>query len=120
MTTPDSFVDVSLIDVAGRVSVTSRALERTITAISAARLGVAAGEVRVRLSDDSGLLSVAVSGPVRVPPLAARETGESLPARIRAARSGIRDDVTRIAGAQVGTVALSITRAHLIEERRVR
>jgi len=113
MTTPDS-----LVEVAGRVSVTSRALERTITAISAARLGVAAGEIKIRLSDDSGLLSVAVSGPVRISPLAS-ESNESLPAKIRAARSEIRDDVTRIAGAHVGTVGVTITRALVLEKRRV-
>jgi len=42
-----------------------------------------------------------------------------LPARIRAARSGIRDDVTRIAGAHVGTVGVTITRALVLDKRRV-
>ena len=115
MDSPDSLVEVG-----GRVAVTARALERTITAIAAERLGVAASEVSIRLMDDAGLLSVTVAGPVRLPPLRAADRGSALPARILAARTGIRDDVTRIAGSHVGTVGVTITRAQVVEERRVR
>ncbi|TBN58199.1 hypothetical protein EYE40_12805 [Glaciihabitans arcticus] len=104
----------------GRVSISARALERTVTAIAASRLGVAASEVNVRLTDDSGLLAVAVAAPIGIPPLRSTNPGRALPERIVDARSQIRDDVTRIAGATVGTVALTITRARMLEERRVR
>jgi len=109
-----------LVDVGGRVAITAHALERTVTAIAATRLGVAAKDVTVRLTDDSGLLAVDIASPLGVPSLRSTRGGPTVPERIVDARRGIRDDVTRIAGAQVGTVALSITRAHLIEERRVR
>ena len=109
-----------LVDLGGRVAITAHALERTVTAIAASRLGVAATDVRVRLSDDSGLLAVSIAGPVGVPSLRSTRSGPTVPQRILDARSGIRDDVTRIAGAHVGTVALTITRAQLVEERRVK
>lgn len=107
-------------EIGGRVDISARALERTVTAIAAARLGVPARDVSVRLADDSGLLSIAVTAPVRLPPLRSMSAGAGIPARIVDARSGIRADVTTIAGAQVGTVGVSITRALVVEERRVR
>ena len=53
----------------GRVSVTARALQRTVTAIAAGHLGVPVSDVAVRLVDDGGLLGIAVTGPLRLPPL---------------------------------------------------
>jgi hypothetical protein len=110
----------SVVEIGGRVAISARALERTVTAIAAARLGVSPRDVTVRLTDDAGLLAIAVSGPVRLAPLRSPRRGEGIPARILDARAGIRDDVTAIAGAHVGTVAVSLTRVQLSEERRVR
>jgi len=107
-------------ELGGRVAITARALERTITAIAASRLGVTSSEVKIRLMDDAGLLSVAVSAPVRMPPLRANVTGQTLPARVLAVRAGIREDITRIAGAHVGTVGVTITHVNLEKETRVR
>jgi len=111
---------VALAELGGRVAISTRALERTVTAIAASRLGVSSSDVKIRLMDDAGLLSVAVSAPVRMPPLRANTSGETLPARVLAARAGIREDITRIAGAHVGTVGVTVTRVNLEVERRVR
>ena len=107
-------------EIQGRVDISARALERTVVAIAASHLGVPTKEVSVRLADDSGLLSIAISAPVRLPPLRSPSRGAGIPARIVDARSGIRADVTTIAGAVVGTVGVSITKAHVVEERSVR
>ena len=104
----------------GRVSVSTRALERTVTAVAAGHLGVPAGDVRVRLTDDAGLLAIAVSGPLRLAPLRSPVRGAGVLSRIAEARAGISDDVTRIAATGVRTVSVSITRAVVLEERRVR
>ena len=115
-----SSVAVAVAELGGRVAISTRALERTVTAIAASRLGVSSSDVKIRLMDDAGLLSVTVSAPVRMPPLRANTSGETLPARVLAARAGIREDITRIAGAHVGTVGVTVTRVNLEVERRVR
>lgn len=104
----------------GRVAVSARAMERTVLAIAASRLGVPAGDVRVRLTDDAGLLAIAVSGPMRLAPLRSPAPTAGALTRIAEARAGIREDVTRIAGTQVRTVTVAITRAVVQQERRVR
>jgi hypothetical protein len=104
----------------GRVSIATRALEKTITAIAAHRMGVLARDIRVVLSDDAGLLSVAVIGPLRVRPLRSDAQGPTLPERIESIRTGIRDDVTAIAGSSVGLVSVDVSRALITDERTTR
>ena len=104
----------------GRVSVTARALQRTVTAIAAGHLGVPVGDVSVRLVDDAGLLGIAITGPLRLPPLRSPNRGSGALTRVQAARQGIRSDVASIAGTAVGSVSVSITRAIVIAEKRVR
>jgi hypothetical protein len=104
----------------GRVAVSTRALERTVTAVAATRLGVPFADVSVRLVDDAGLLGIAITGPLRLPPLRSPAPTAGALTRIAEARAQIRDDVTRIAGAQVRTVTVAITRAVVQQERRVR
>lgn len=104
----------------GRVSVTARALQRTVAAIAAGRLGVPVSDVSVRLVDDAGLLGIAVTGPLRLPPLRSPSRGLGAVSRVQAARQGIRSEVAAIAGSTVGTVTVSITRAIVIAEKRVR
>jgi len=103
----------------GRVSIATRALERTITAIAAHRMGVSPSDVSIRLSDSAGLLSVVVTGALKVRPLRSHAGGETLPARIEAIRSGIRDDISEIAGSTVALVSVDVSRARIIEEKRV-
>ena len=103
----------------GRVAISTRAMERTVLAIAASRLGVPAADVSVRLTDDAGLLAIAVSGPMRLAPLRSPARTAGALTRIAEARAGIREDVTRIAGTEVRTVAVTITRAVVTQERRV-
>ena len=103
----------------GRVAVSARALEHTIAAIAAGHLGVAVKDVSIKLTDDAGLLSIAVTGPLRLSPLRSPNRGPGVLARIAAARAGIRDDVTTIAGSKVGRVSVTVSRAVLLEEKRV-
>lgn len=104
----------------GRVAVTTRALERTVTAIAAGRLGVPVRDVSVTLSDDRGLLSIAVTGPMRVAALRDPQRGPGVMTRIETARLGIRDDVTTILGSAVGRVSVHVSRAVIVHEKRVR
>lgn len=104
----------------GRIDVSARALERTVTAIAAGRLGVTAGDLSVRLADDAGLLGISITGPVRLPPLRSAAGGPGVLTRVAEARAGIRDDVIRIAGTEVRSVTVAVTRAVVLEEKRVR
>jgi len=104
----------------GRVSVTARALQRTVTAIAAGHLGVPVSNVSVRLVDDGGLLGIAVTGPLRLPPLRSPNRGSGAVSRVQVARADIRSDVASIAGSAVGSVTVTITRAIVIAEKRVR
>jgi len=104
--------------IAGRVSVTPRALERVARGVAAQHLGVEASRVAVQLSDTNGLLAVAVSGPLRSAPF----TGVDAPGLVSLsdqARANIMRDVTTLGGAQVGTVSLRVTGVDIVETRRV-
>ena len=103
----------------GRVSVTTRALERTVAAIAAARLGAPIADVSIRLTDDAGLLAVAVTGPLTAPPLRAPSETRGMRTRVDTLRDGIREDVEAIAGSRVGRVSVKVSRAIISEERRV-
>lgn len=105
--------------IGGRVAVATRALERTVTAIAAGRLGVRARDVSIRVTDDRGLLSVAVTGPMRVAALRDPQRGDGVLTRIATARRGIRDDVTSILGSSVSRVSVTVSRAIILEEKRV-
>jgi hypothetical protein len=103
----------------GRVAVTTRALERTVTAIAAGRLGVPIHDVSIRLTDDRGRLSVDVTGPMRVAALRDPQRGPGVLTRIATAREGIRDDMTTILDSTVGKVSVTVSRAVITEEKRV-
>ena len=106
--------------VEGRVAVSTRALERTVSAIAAGRLGVPVRDVVIRLTDDRGLLSIAVTGPLRVGALRDPQRGPGVMTRIATAREGIREDVTSILGSTVGRVSVTVSRAVILEQKRVR
>lgn len=103
--------------VPGRTSVTPRALERVARGVAADHLGVDGSRVAVRLTDSNGSLAVAVSAPVRTPPLGSDAAG--LVTRSQQARANIARDITTISGSQVGSVALRVTGVVIVEERRV-
>ena len=111
--------------VPGRVSISSRALERTTAAIAAGALRVPVATVRVTLADQAGLLGVTVTAPLRTSPLRSSVPGGSAPddgmvTRVQAARRGIREELTTISGRTVGRVDVTIARADIREEKRVR
>jgi len=106
--------------VAGRNAVSTRALEKTVRAIAAHRLGVKADAVSVKLTDDSGLLAVAITGPLRMQPLRSEHRGDGIMTRIQAARVAIRDDVTTIADSRVGLVDVTISSAIISDETETR
>lgn len=112
----------------GRNRVTSKALGRVVTAVAADALGVAARSVHVDLTDDGGLLSVAVSTPVRIvslariasEPASLTRSGGPLLARVGDAQEIIRSRVAALTGASIGRVAITVTGIDIQPERRVR
>ena len=114
----------------GRNRVTTRALTRVVTAITAEAMGVSARHVSVHLADAAGQLQVTVIAPISVPALtAARRTGAapatagtaggSLLARAAIAQAGIRDRVGQLTGSAVGPVTLHLSDAQITGTERV-
>jgi len=110
---------MSSVVVPGRTDVTSRALERTVSAISAQRLGVPVRDVSVKLGDDHGRLGVEVVAPVPLRGLRAAGPQTPLVSGAQDARADIRESVTELTGRQVGDLSLRISRATIAPERRV-
>lgn len=110
--------DVARVD--GRNAVSTRALERTVRAIAAQHLGVKADAVNVRLTDDGGLLGVAITGPLKMQPLRSEDRGDGIMTRIQVARSGIRDGIMTIADSRVGRVDVTVSSAIISETSATR
>ena len=104
--------------IAGRVSVTPRALESVARGVAAGHLGVEASRVRVQLSDKQGLLAVAIAAPLRSAPFTEADA-VGLVTQSEHARASIARDVATLVGAQVGTVSLRVTGIDIVETRRV-
>lgn len=104
---------------AGRTAISRKALERTVSAVAAEHLQVSPASIDVRLSDDAGLLAVAIASPLRVESLGGTSPGAGVLSRTNIARPLIRDEVTRLTGSTVSTVSVRVTRAEIIEYRRV-
>jgi uncharacterized alkaline shock family protein YloU len=112
----------------GRNTVTSRAVGRVVSAVTAEAFGVTAREVRADLADQDGLLAVHVRTPVRIVPLnriratpaVAESGGGTLLEQAAAAQEGIRDRVSELTGAGIARVVVELTGIDIREERRVR
>ena len=104
---------------AGRTAISRRALERTVGAVAAEHLQVAPSAVDVRLTDDAGLLAVAIASPLRIESLGGTSPGSGVLSRANIARPLIRDEVTRLTGSTVSSVTVRVTRAEIVEYRRV-
>jgi hypothetical protein len=106
--------------VRGRNTITSRALRRVVSAVTAEELGVRASEVSVDLSDARGDLRVTVNAPIHVSPLGVdtRRSGTVLD-RINRAQTTIRERCLHLTGSTISRVDLHITGAKLDERRRV-
>lgn len=104
----------------GRTTITSRAVRRVVSAVTADALEVPAHDVAVTLSDDHGKLAVEARTPIRIPALAARpDAGGTLVERLVAAQTEVRERVLDLTGSTVGRVDLRITGARIQERRRV-
>jgi len=99
---------------AGRVSLSSKAIERTLGALAAEELGVPADTSGVRLHDAGGRLGVAVTAPV------ALGRGRTVLAAAEAAQRRVLADGPTLTGAQISTARIRVTGLHDAEPRRVR
>jgi uncharacterized alkaline shock family protein YloU len=112
----------------GRTRITSKALDRVISAATAEALGVDAGHVSVGLSDQGGALALTVTTPIRVVSLdrvqsdtsVVQRAGGSIVDRSTRAQETIRDQVNTITGATIGTVTVRISGVNIQPEVRVR
>lgn len=112
----------------GRTRVTSRALSRVVSAVTAEALGVRAKHVGVELRDERGVLAVSVS--THLPLMALRRargddgflerSGGSLLDRSERAQQVLRDRVATLTGSTVGPVTIRFTGATTQPEARVR
>jgi len=104
----------------GRTTITSRAVRRVVSAVTADALEVPATDVSVTLTDDGGKLAVEARTPIRIPALSARpDQGGTLVERLTVAQTQVRDRVLDLTGSTVGRVDLRITGARIQERRRV-
>ena len=112
----------------GRTRITSRALQRVVSAVAGEALGVDAAHVDADLTDHDGTLDLAVHAPITVPsiartreePRALQRSGGSVLERAAAAESTIRDRVRQITDYDIHRVTIRITDVRISMERRVR
>ena len=98
---------------AGRVTLSTRAIERTFGALAAEELGVPASSSSVDLSDERGQLRVSVTAPV------ALGRGTVLEAA-QAARQRVLADGPALTGATIASARVRVRSLHDAEPRRVR
>jgi len=110
----------------GRTRVTTRALTRVISAVTADILGVPVHRVGVELSDRNGRLGVSVVSPIRLPALGSARghvpagAAGTVLARARAAIGAITASAGELTGAVIGHVDLRLSDAQTQETARVR
>jgi uncharacterized alkaline shock family protein YloU len=112
----------------GRTTVSSRALERVVSAVTADTFGVTARAVHVDLTDRNGLLALQIRTPtwvasldrVKREPAVVEASGGTLIQRTINAQTTIRERVTELSGAQIAHVTVQLTGINTQEERRVR
>jgi uncharacterized alkaline shock family protein YloU len=112
----------------GRTTVSSRALERVVTAVTADTFGVTARVVHVNLTDRNGLLAlqirtstwVASIDRVKRDSAVVDASGGTLIQRTINAQTTIRERVTELSGAQIAHVTIHLTGISTQEEGRVR
>ena len=112
----------------GRTTVSSRALERVVSAVTADTFGVTARVVHVNLSDRHGLLALRIRTPtwvasidhVKRDPAVVEASGGTLIQRTINAQTTIRERVTELSGAQIAHVTVQLTGISTQEEGRVR
>lgn len=112
----------------GRTRITSRALNRVVSAVSAEALGVEAGRVGVELADENGGLVLTVRSPIRVVglsmvtrhPAVVGTTGGTILERAARAQGIIRSRVVELTGYDIARVVVRLDSVDIRPERRVR
>lgn len=112
----------------GRTRITSRALNRVVSAVSAEALGVDAGRVGVDLSDDAGGLVLTVRSPIRIVALSrvtrdadvVGQTGGTILERAARAQGVILSRVSELTGYRITRVVLRLESVDIRAEKRVR
>lgn len=112
----------------GRTRITSRALNRVVSAVTSEELGVASRSVGVDLDDDGGSLTLTVRAPIHVmsitkamdDPTAVDRAGGSVMDRAAKAQENIRTRVRSLTGSDISRIVLRLTGADITQERRVR
>ncbi|HUG51299.1 MAG TPA: hypothetical protein VLZ78_09920 [Terrimesophilobacter sp.] len=112
----------------GRTTVSSRALERVVSAVTADTFGVTARAVHVNLTDRNGLLAIQIRTPIWVASIdrvkrdsaVVEASGGTLIQRTIDAQTTIRARVTELSGAQIAHVTVQLTGITTMEEGRVR
>ncbi|MGD8169882.1 hypothetical protein ACEXOS_021935 [Herbiconiux sp. P16] len=112
----------------GRTRITSKALSRIVSAVTAEALDVTASRVGVELADQRGLLTLVVTTPIRVVSLdrvlrergAVDRTGGSILDRTARAQETIRDRVGTLTGSAIGRVTVRVSGVDIQPGERVR
>jgi hypothetical protein len=112
----------------GRTSVSSKALSKVVSAVSADELEVDASSVSVDLSDSSGKLVLTVRSPIRAVALGrivrdgslVERAGGTLLARTAQAQDVIRSRVNALTGYAVDRVIVRVTGVEIKQENRVK
>lgn len=107
----------------GRTRITTRALTRLISAVSAEALAVTAAEVTVELTDAAGRLAVHVRSAIRIGSLTGGNTaghrGPTVLDRAERAQEHIRRETGRLTGTDVAHVTVQLSGAIIRPEGRV-
>lgn len=105
----------------GRNSISSRAVRRVVSAVTAEALDVRPSDVSVDVEDFGSSLAVTARTALRIDPLgtASARPAESLLDRLSAAQSTIGQRVLQLTGSRIDRVDLRITRADLRTRKRV-
>lgn len=112
----------------GRTTVSPRALERLVSAVTADTFAVTARAVQVTLSDRGGLLALEIRTPVRTAslnrvsqhPAVVETSGGTLMQRTSDAQTTILQRVSELSGAQIAHITVRLTGISTQEESRVR
>lgn len=84
----------------GRNVISSRALRRVVSAVTADQLDVAASDVSIELADDRGDLAVTARTPIRTAPLAVGSAASASASASASRRNGAGTMLGRLAQAQ--------------------
>ena len=112
----------------GRNRITSKALNRVVSAVTADELGVNAGKIGVDLGDHEGALSLTITTPIRVVSLdrvqsdtsVVARSGGSILDRTARAQETIRTKVSSLTGSSIARVTVRVSGVDIQPEERVK